>query len=108
MVRLAPKEHVEIAISAGYRAQVLRGEWRPGFEVAIPHEYVFARDGAAHFGLEVRPALFYSGVVDLALDLGLRIPLGPLVSLTLGARVSSYDGLQSAGAGAQLGLGFKL
>lgn len=108
LIRFTPRQHVEVGLSLGYRSQVLRDTWRPGFEVALPHEYVFWRDGAAQVGLEVRPSLFWWGGVDLALDLGLRIPLGPFVSLYGGGRVFTLDGLGSAGIGAQGGLAFKL
>jgi hypothetical protein len=108
LVRFTPKQHVELGLSVGYRSQVLRGSWRPGLEVAIPHEYVFWRDGAAQVGLEVRPSLFWWGSIDLALDVGLRVPLGPLVSLQVGGRVFTVDGLNMVGAGAQAGVGFKL
>jgi hypothetical protein len=108
LVRFTPKQHVELGLSVGYRSQVLRGQWRPGLEVAIPHEYVFWRDGAAQVGLEVRPSLFWWGSIDLALEVGLRVPLGPLVSLQVGGRVFTIDGLDMVGAGAQAGFGFKL
>jgi hypothetical protein len=109
VVRFTPRKHVELGISAGYRSLILRDEWRPGFEAAIPHEYVFFRDGASQVGLEVRPAVFvWRGGVDLSLDAALRIPLGPYVTASLGGRVFSVDALHTAGAGASAGLGFKL
>jgi hypothetical protein len=109
VVRFTPREHVELGISAGYRSQVLRDVWRPGFEAALPHEYVFFRDGAAHVGLEVRPAVFvWSRGVDLSLEAALRIPLGQVFSLSLGGRVFSIDALTQIGAGVQGGLGVKI
>lgn len=107
--RMTPRQHVEIGFTAGYRSQVLRGTFRPGFEVAMPHEYVFSRTGAAQFGLEVRPSVFiYRGAADVSLDLALRIPLGPYASVVLGGRLFTLEAVTAAGAAAQLGLAVKL
>ncbi len=109
VVRFTPRKHVELGISAGYRSLILRDTWRPGFEAAIPHEYVFWRDGASQVGLEVRPAVFvWRGGVDVSLEAALRLPLGPFVVASLGARVFSIDSLSAAGVGAHAGVGFKL
>lgn len=109
VVRFTPRQHVEFGLSVGYRSLVLRDEWRPGFEAALPHEYLFFRDGASHLGLEVRPAVFvWSRGADLSLDVALRLPLGQVFSASLGGRVFSVDALTQLGAGVQGGLGLKL
>jgi hypothetical protein len=107
--RLTPKQHVEVGFTAGYRSQVLRGAFRPGFEVAMPHEYVFSRNGAAQLGLEVRPSVFiYSRAADVALDLALRVPLGPYASLVFGGRLFTVEAVTAVGVAAQLGFAVKL
>jgi hypothetical protein len=109
VVRFTPRQKVELGISVGYRSLTLRDEWRPGFEAALPHEYVFWRDGAAHLGLEVRPAVFvWQRGVDVGLDVGLRIPLGQVFSLNVSGRLFSVDALTRVGAGAQAGVGLKI
>ncbi len=109
VVRFTPRQKVELGISVGYRSLTLRDEWRPGFEAALPHEYVFWRDGAAHVGLEVRPSVFvWHGGVDVGLDVGLRIPLGQVFSLNVSGRLFSVDALTRVGSGAQAGVGVTL
>jgi hypothetical protein len=108
MVRFTPKQHLDLGISLGYRSLGLRGGWRPGVELSVPQEYVFLRNGAGHFGLEVRPAVFWWGPIDVSLDVSLRLPLGPFVSLHGGGRLFTVDALSRFGWGAQAGVGFQL
>jgi hypothetical protein len=108
-IRLKPRQHLELGFSLGFRSLLLRDSWRPGFEVGIPQEYVFFRNGSAQLGLEVRPALFlWAGGIDLSLDAALRIPIGPFVSAFIGGRLFTVDALGDAGGGVNAGLALHL
>lgn len=91
LIRITPKQHVEGAVALGYRAMYFQGGWRDGFEVGLPHRYVFWRSGLNAFGLELRPMLqFGPAGVDAALEATLVIPLFELLNARVGGRVFSY------------------
>jgi hypothetical protein len=90
-VRIAPKQHVEGALAAGYRQLSVGGDVRPGFDLGLPHRYVFWRDDLRTFGLEVRPALqFGPRGIDASLEAALVVPLLEVLHLKLGGRVFSF------------------
>jgi hypothetical protein len=91
LVRIAPKKHVEGALALGYRTMLFNGGYRDGFEVGLPHRYVFWRSGLNSFGLELRPMfLFGPRGVDAAIEATLVAPLFELLNARVGGRVFSY------------------
>jgi len=92
LVRVPPKAHVQGALALGYRGVDFHGTRVGGFEVALPHEYVFWRNGPLQrFGLELRPALLVGPPsVDLRLDAALVIPIYGPVTARAGGNVYSF------------------
>jgi hypothetical protein len=94
LLRVLPKQHVEGALALGYRSMFLEGRVRDGFELGLPHRYVFHRSGLNGFGLELRPMfLFGGGGVDAAIEATLVVPLFELLSARVGGRVLSFGSL---------------
>lgn len=91
LLRILPKQHVEGALALGYRTMFLDGGYRDGFELGLPHRYVFYRSGMNAFGLELRPMfLFGPSGVDAAIEATLVAPLFELLNARFGGRVFSY------------------
>ncbi|MEW5743275.1 MAG: hypothetical protein AB1938_30480 [Myxococcota bacterium] len=70
LIRIKPKAHVQGALALGYRSVDYHGTRVGGFEAALPHEYVFWRNGPIQrFGLELRPAVLVGPpYVDVRVD----------------------------------------
>lgn len=91
LLRILPKQHIEGALALGYRTMFYAGGYRDGFEVGLPHRYVFYRNGLNAFGLEVRPMfLFGPNGVDAAVEATVVAPLFELLNARVGGRVMSY------------------
>ncbi|MCC6335249.1 MAG: hypothetical protein IT380_14830 [Myxococcales bacterium] len=91
LLRITPKQHVEGAVALGYRAMYLNGDYRDGFEVGLPHRYVFWRSGLNSFGLELRPMLLFGWRgVDAALEATVVVPIWELFNARVGGRVASF------------------
>lgn len=91
LLRILPKQHIEGALALGYRTMFSGGGYRDGFEVGLPHRYVFYRSGLNAFGLEVRPMfLFGPNGVDAAVEATVVAPLFELLNARVGGRVMSY------------------
>jgi hypothetical protein len=91
LLRILPRQHIEGALALGYRTMFVGGGRRGGFEVGLPHRYVFFRDGLNAFGLEVRPMLLFGpGGVDAAVEATVVAPLFELLNARVGGRVMSY------------------
>jgi hypothetical protein len=105
LLRLSPKLHLEPAIAVGYRRLTVGSSVRQGFDVGLPHRYVFWRDDLRSFGLELRPSLMFgpSGI-DPALEAALTVPLIELIHFRLGGRVFSYGNAIVLGANAGVSL----
>ncbi len=105
LVRLSPKQHLEPSIAAGYRRQVVGSSVRQGFDIGLPHRYVFMRDDLRTFGLELRPSIMFgpSGI-DPSLEGAVVVPLAEMLQLRLGGRVFSFGNAIVVGANAGLSL----
>ncbi|MEW5742485.1 MAG: hypothetical protein AB1938_26440 [Myxococcota bacterium] len=91
LFRITPKQHVEGAVALGYKSMFLNGDFRDGFEVGLPHRYVFWRSGLNAFGLELRPmVLFGWRGVDAALEATVVVPIWELFNARVGGRVASF------------------
>jgi hypothetical protein len=91
LLRLTPKQHLEGTVALGYRWMTFQGAVRDGFEVGLPHRYVFSRSGLNSFGLELRPMLLISPRgVDGAVEANLVVPLFELLHARVGGRVHSF------------------
>lgn len=91
LVRIAPKKHVEGAVALGYRMMSFAGDYRDGFELGLPHRYVFWRSGINSFGLELRPMfLFGPRGVDALLEATVVVPIWDLFNARVGGRVFSF------------------
>ncbi|MEW6433003.1 MAG: hypothetical protein AB1730_15985 [Myxococcota bacterium] len=91
LLRILPKKHIEGALALGYRTMFFNGGHRDGFELGLPHRYVFSRNGLNSFGLELRPMfLFGPRGVDAAIEATLVAPLFELLNARVGGRVFSY------------------
>lgn len=106
LLRIFPRQHVEGALSAGYRRMVVGGQVRDGFDVGLPHRYAFWRDDLRTLGLELRPSLqFGPAGIDAALEAAFIAPIFELLHLRLGGRVFSYGNAIVFGGTAGLTLG---
>lgn len=106
LLRIFPRQHVEGALSAGYRRMVVGGQVRDGFDVGLPHRYAFWRDDLRMLGLELRPSLqFGPAGIDPALEAAFIAPIFELLHLRLGGRVFSYGNAIVVGGTAGLTLG---
>lgn len=106
LLRIFPRQHVEGALSAGYRRMVVGGQVRDGFDVGLPHRYAFWRDDLRMLGLELRPSLqFGPAGIDAALEAAFIAPIFELLHLRLGGRVFSYGNAIVVGGTAGLTLG---
>ncbi len=106
LLRIFPRQHVEGALSAGYRRMVVSGQVRDGFDVGLPHRYAFWRDDLRMLGLELRPSLqFGPAGIDAALEAAFIAPIFELLHLRLGGRVFSYGNAIVFGGTAGLTLG---
>lgn len=106
LLRIFPRQHVEGALSAGYRRMVVSGQVRDGFDVGLPHRYAFWRDDLRMVGLELRPSLqFGPAGIDAALEAAFIAPIFELLHLRLGGRVFSYGNAIVFGGTAGLTLG---
>jgi hypothetical protein len=91
LLRLTPRQHLEGALAVGYRQLMVGRDVRPGFDLGLPHRYVFWRDDLRTFGLDVRPALqFGPRGIDAALEAAVVLPLLEVLHLTVGGRVFSF------------------
>lgn len=106
LLRILPKQHVELAVAAGYRRNFVGNQVREGFEIGIPHRYAFWRDDLRMVGLELRPSLIIvPGSVDAMLEGSFIAPVFELLHLRLGARVYSFGNAIVFGGTAGLTLG---
>lgn len=106
MARLTPKAHLELSIAAGYRRLTVGNSVRQGFDLGVPHRYVFNRDDLKSFGFELRPALTFGPLgIDASLEGALVIPLLEVLHLRVGGRVFSFGNAIVVGANAGLTLG---
>lgn len=106
LLRIAPKQHIEGALSLGYRRLVVGNELRQGFDVGLPHRYAFWRDDLRVFGLELRPSLqFGPSGIDAAIEASVIVPIIELLHLRLGGRVYSFGNAIVVGATGGLTLG---
>jgi hypothetical protein len=107
MLRIGPKKHIQPNIAVGFRYMSFQGRQRFGFEVGVPHKYVFWRSGLREFGLELRPMfLFGSSVFDVGVEAAFLIPLVEPINLRAGGKVQTF-GNEVIG-GVNVGLSFNL
>lgn len=107
LFRAPPRSHVEPNVALGYRQIFSGGEVRSGFEVGVPHRYVFWRSGLKQLGLELRPTIMFGASgVDAGLEAAFIVPLVEPLHLRVGGKVHSF-GDEFIG-GANLGLTFTL
>jgi hypothetical protein len=93
LVRPPPKAHIEGALAIGARRATGPGGAIEGFELALPHTYVFHRDGYKKLGLEVMPRVFWhTRGWDVGADLNMVIPLVDVLQLRVGTGLFSYIG----------------
>lgn len=92
LIRIPPKQHIELSVALGYRSVYFLGTRVSGFEAALPHEYVFWRSGPIQrFGLELRPAILVGPPnVDLRIDGAFVIPIAGPVTARMGGNVYSF------------------
>ncbi|MBS2025567.1 MAG: hypothetical protein JST92_24475, partial [Deltaproteobacteria bacterium] len=87
------KNHVDLAVSLGYRRMFLRGISEEGFEFGLPHTYTFWRDGLTSFGLELRPMLLAADQgIEPSLEGAVLIPLFEVLQGRVGAKVFTFQG----------------
>jgi hypothetical protein len=93
LFRPPPKKHIEGALAVGVRRQAGPGGTLDGVDIALPHEYVFFRDGYKHLGLELAPRVFINTrKVDVGVEANLVIPVVDFMQLRLGGQVFSHAG----------------
>lgn len=106
LLRIAPKQHIDGALSLGYRRMNVGSELRQGFDVGLPHRYAFWRDDLRLFGLELRPSLqFGPSGIDAAIEAAIIVPIVELLHLRVGGRVYSFGNAIVVGATGGLTLG---
>jgi hypothetical protein len=99
LLRIAPKQHIEGALSLGYRRMNVGAELRQGFDIGLPHRYAFWRDDLRVFGLELRPSLqFGPSGIDAAIEASIIVPIIELLHLRIGGRVYSFGNAIVVGA----------
>ncbi|MBL9039930.1 MAG: hypothetical protein JNG84_15535 [Archangium sp.] len=107
LLRPVPKKHIEGGLALGYRRLVTSSGVRDGFDLGLPHTYVFWRDGLRQVGLELRPSLLVGGAgVDGGVEASVVVPIVQLLHLRLGGRVftAGADVLWGGHAGLRLTL----
>jgi hypothetical protein len=93
LVRPPPKQHIEGALALGVRRQAGPGGFLDGADIALPHEYVFFRDGYKHLGLELSPRVFINTrAVDVGVEGNVVIPIVDFVQLRVGGQVFTHAG----------------
>jgi hypothetical protein len=93
LVRPPPKAHIEGALALGGRRAIGPGGALDGFEVALPHMYVFSRDGYKKMGLEVMPRVFFNRrAIDVGADLSFVAPIFDVVQVRAGIGAFSHGG----------------
>ncbi|MBL8950716.1 MAG: hypothetical protein JNK82_08065 [Myxococcaceae bacterium] len=93
LVRPPPKAHIEGALALGARRAISSAGVVDGFELGLPHMYVFKRDGYRKLGLEVMPrVLIRRGGFDVGADLAMSIPVADVLQARVGAGVFSVLG----------------
>ncbi len=91
LLRIAPKKHIEPNIAFGFRTMSVGGSLRQGFELGVPHRYVFTRDGLRQLSLELRPTFMFGlGTLDVGLEAALIVPLVEPLHFRVGGRVQSF------------------
>lgn len=91
LLRAKPKAHIEGALALGARRATGPGGTLDGFEVALPHTYVFSRDGYRKLGLELMPRVFWNRRgIDAGADLNVVIPIADVLQLRVGAGAFSH------------------
>jgi hypothetical protein len=107
LLRVTPRQHVEGGLSLGFRRLLFQEFTQDGFELGLPHEYTFWRDGLRTVGLELRPSLLFTGGgVEPSLESYLRLPIVDVLHARVGGRVYTFSGALFWGA--QLGLELSL
>jgi hypothetical protein len=103
LLRPQPKKHIEGGVALGGRRQAGPGGVLDGFEIALPHEYVFKRDGYRSLGLELMPRVFFNrNGVDMGVDVAMVIPVADILQLRVGGSVFSHFSQTQLGASAGL------
>lgn len=103
LLRVVPKAHIEGALALGGRRQMGPGGLLDGFEVALPHMYVFSRNGYRAFGLELMPRVFWNKRgIDAGADLNLVVPLADILQLRVGVAAFSHASQTQLSAAAGL------
>jgi hypothetical protein len=93
LLRPPPKQHIEGALALGVRRQLGPGGILEGADIALPHEYVFWRDGYKHFGVELSPRVFINRrAVDLGVEANAIIPIVSFLQARAGAQVFTHAG----------------
>lgn len=91
LVRPPPKAHIEGALALGGRRAIGPGGALDGFEVGLPHTYVFTRDGYKKMGLELMPRVFINRTgVDIGADLSFIAPLADVLQVRVGIGAFSH------------------
>lgn len=91
MLRIGPKSHIEPNLAFGGRSVRYLGQTHTGFEVGVPHRYVFWREGLRAVSLELRPTLMFGyGGFDVGLEGAMLIPLVEPIHLRVGGKVQSF------------------
>ena len=91
LVRPPPKAHIEGALALGGRRAIGPGGTLDGFEIALPHTYVFNRDGYKKMGLELMPRVFINRTgLDVGADLSFVAPLADVLQVRVGIGAFSH------------------
>lgn len=107
MLRFGPKAHIQPNIAVGFRYMSFQGRQRLGFEVGVPHKYIFWRSGLRELGLELRPMfLFGPSVFDVGVEAAMLIPIVEPINLRVGGKVQTFG--NDVIGGVNLGLSFSL
>ncbi|MFZ5439807.1 MAG: hypothetical protein ACOZQL_07345 [Myxococcota bacterium] len=107
LVRIGPKAHIEPNLAFGVRSLAFQGQTRAGFEVGVPHRYVFWRSGLRSFALELRPTFMFAfdaSSFDVGLEAAFIIPLVEPLHLRVGGRFHTFG--ESVIGGLNAGLTF--
>ncbi len=99
LLRPLSKAHIEGALAIGVRRQAGPGGMLDGFDLALPHQYVFWRSGYRSLSLELVPRMFINRkAVDAGLDGNFLIPIVDALQLRVGGTVFSHAGATQFGA----------